>query len=79
MNKPSLTSRDYISVTPKTTVEVIPYPEEQVEHLVSQLIKLQKNCDTCASATAKEELFIAMRSINKALEGALINRLIIKP
>jgi len=65
----------------KSTVEVIPYNNEQIEHLVDQLIKLQRACDSSVNnitTVAKAKLLVSMESINNALENSLKNRLIIK-
>lgn len=57
------------------------YQKETVEHLVDQLIRLQESYnDTYMTSTGinKDQIMEAMKKINKALETALITKLILK-
>ncbi|WP_209121546.1 hypothetical protein [Alkalihalobacillus sp. BA299] len=64
---------------PDQKIELLPYPKNQVEHLVEQLIKLQKSYDSPNNiSAAKSETLNAMKIINKSLEMCLTRNLILK-
>lgn len=58
--------------------EKIPYEKEMVEHLVDQLIKLQRAYDCSNGLSAKTEITHAMKTINKSLDMLLTPILIHK-
>lgn len=58
--------------------EKIPYEKEMVEHLVDQLIKLQRTYDCSNGISSKTELSHAMKTINKSLDMVLTPCLILK-
>lgn len=65
----------------KENLEIAPYyNKELIEHLVEQLIKLQKAYDNSNqySFAARSEILRAMGTINKSLEKVLGPQMILK-
>ena len=64
---------------PKMTIQAVPYEKERIEHLVDQLIKLQRSYDLSNgnNTSARVEILDAMKAINKAIEMTVLPKSIV--
>lgn len=68
-----------VARVPTMTIKAVPYEKERIEHLVDQLIKLQRSYDSSNgnNISSRVEITQAMKTINQAIEATVLPKSII--